>query len=97
MRAAGSRLGRRRFACLALISTVHDGIADIDRTDVELADWQEARLVAIQHAGAISKDDSRRLALGEDWRMDVTDETGLILFQIDFSVMTAPVLFDNQS
>ena len=71
---------------------VYDGVTDIDHTGVELADWREARLVAIQHAGAIFKDDPKRLAIGEDWRMEVTDDSGLVLFRLDFSVMEAPVL-----
>ena len=70
----------------------YDGVTDIDRTGVELADWREARLVAIQHAGTIFKSDPKRLALGEEWRMEVTDDTGLVLFRLDFSVMEAPTL-----
>jgi hypothetical protein len=30
--------------------------------------------------------------LGEDWRIEVTDSAGLILFQMTFLVVEAPVL-----
>ena len=66
---------------------VHDGADLPDRTGTELADWQDARLEAIRLAGAILREDARRIALGEDWRMEVTDETGLMLFRLDFTVM----------
>lgn len=66
---------------------VHDGEDLPDRTGTELADWQDARLEAIRIAGAILRGDPGRIALGEDWRMEVTDETGLMLFRLDFTVM----------
>ena len=66
---------------------VYDGVTDIDRDGVELADWQQARLEAIRYTGEIFRDQPKRLALGEDWRMEVTDDTGLVLFRLDFSVM----------
>ena len=74
---------------------VYDGVSDTDRIGTELPNWQAARLEAIRRAGEILKDDPRRLALGEDWRMEVTDETGLILFRLDFTVVGSSALSDD--
>jgi hypothetical protein len=35
---------------------------------------------------------AQSIALGEDWRIEVTDHTGLILFQMTFQVVEAPVI-----
>jgi hypothetical protein len=69
---------------------VYDGFAVLDADGTELLGLQEARSKAIEYAGALLKDDSKRLALGEDWRMEVTDERQLVLFRIDFTVMDSP-------
>ena len=71
---------------------VFDGVSDIDTEGTELPSWEEARFEAIRLAGEIIRDDSKRIAVGEDWRLEVTDETGLILFRLDFNVMEAPAL-----
>ncbi|QGY01566.1 hypothetical protein MMSR116_06345 [Methylobacterium mesophilicum SR1.6/6] len=71
---------------------VHDGVDVPDPTGADFADWQTARVEAIRRVGVIFKDEPQRIALGEDWRMEVTDETGLILFRLDFSSSEAPVL-----
>lgn len=71
---------------------VYDGVTDIDHEGQLLPSWTEARLVAIQCAGNIIADDRKRLALGEDWRMEVTDKAGLVLFRLDFSIREAPVI-----
>ena len=51
---------------------------------------------AIRLAGAIVRDDARRIAVGEDWRMEVTDERGLILFRLDFTVLQTSATLGNQ-
>lgn len=71
---------------------VHDGVSSYDTEGTELPDWQTARIEAIRLAGEILKDDAHRIALGEDWRIEVTDPTGLLLFQMTFLVVTAPVM-----
>lgn len=71
---------------------VYDGVSEPDLTGTELADWQVARLEAIRLAGQILKDEAHRIALGEDWRIEVTDSTGLILFQMTFLVVEAPAM-----
>ncbi|MFB0492337.1 hypothetical protein ABIE45_004923 [Methylobacterium sp. OAE515] len=71
---------------------VHDGYSALDIEGTELADWQAARLEAIRLAGDILKHDAHRIALGEDWRIEVTDGAGLILFQMTFLVIESPAL-----
>ena len=71
---------------------VHDGYSELDTEGTELPDAQAARLEAIRIAGDILKHDAHRIALGEDWRIEVTDATGLILFQMTFLVVESPVM-----
>ncbi|GJE30507.1 DUF6894 family protein [Methylobacterium oxalidis] len=71
---------------------VYDGVSRPDAEGVDLPDWQAARVEAIRRAGEFLKEDAQRVALGEDWRIEVTDHTGLILFQMTFLVVEAPVM-----
>lgn len=71
---------------------VYDGVRQIDDEGTELPDWQTARLEAIRLAGAIIRDEAQSVALGEDWRIEVTDHTGLILFQMAFVMIEAPAV-----
>jgi hypothetical protein len=50
------------------------------------------RLEAIRRVGAVLKDDAQSIAVGEDWRIEVTDGTGLILFQLTFLMIESPVM-----
>ena len=71
---------------------IHDGVSMIDDEGTELAGWTEAKIEAIRLAGSVIKDEAKHIALGEDWRIEVTDERGLILFRFDFVSLTAPAL-----
>lgn len=71
---------------------VYDGVNQIDREGTELKNYDEARIEAMRLSGKILESTAHRLVLGEDWRMEVADDTGLILFRLDFTVMEAPVL-----
>ena len=75
---------------------VYDGVAAIDAEGTELADWGDARLEAIRLSGEILKDNAKRIALGEDWRMEVTDATGLVLFRLDFIVMASAATMQHR-
>lgn len=70
---------------------VYDGVSSLDDTGSELADRQEARIEAVRLAGEILKDDAQRIALGEDWRIEVVDERGLVLFRFDFVSVATPL------
>lgn len=63
---------------------VYDGVSSPDPTGTELPDWQAARIEAIGLAGAIFKDEAKRIAVGDDWRLEVADERGWVLFRFDF-------------
>ncbi|MHB2207113.1 DUF6894 family protein [Methylobacterium sp. CM6257] len=71
---------------------VHDGHSELDTEGAELSDRQAARLEAIRLVGDILKHDAHRIALGEDWRIEVTDHSGLVLFQMTFLVVESPVM-----
>ncbi|GJD96606.1 DUF6894 family protein [Methylobacterium iners] len=63
---------------------VHDGRSKLDTEGTELPDWQTARREAVRLASGILRDEADRLSFGEEWRLEVTDSRGLILFQLDF-------------
>ena len=71
---------------------VHDGVSQLDKKGTVLPDREAARIEAIHFAGCILKDETKRVALGEDWRIEVTDHTGLTLFQIAIQLVTSPAL-----
>ena len=65
---------------------IYDGIDIMDVDGMQLDDHHAARVEAIRYAGAVIKDEGQRLALGQDWRMEVTTSSGLVLFRLDFSI-----------
>ena len=71
---------------------VHDGVCLPDVEGSDLPNCQAARLEAIHRAGEMLRDEPQSVALGEDWRIEVTDSTGLILFQMTFLVVEAPAM-----
>jgi hypothetical protein len=75
---------------------VHDGVQQFDNEGTELSDWKEARLHAIRYAGEIIKSDAKSIAVGEDWRIEVTNHEGLILFQLSFLIIEAPAILRSE-
>lgn len=71
---------------------VFDGLSSLDIEGTELPDWQTARIEAVRLAGEILKDDADRIDLGEDWCIEVTDQTGLVLFRLTLQVIEAPAV-----
>jgi hypothetical protein len=71
---------------------IFDGRDQRDVDGIELSDFQEARVEAIRYAGEILKDDAHRIALGEDWYMDVTDDAGMILFRFHLSTVASSAI-----
>lgn len=65
---------------------VYDGVTLLDKKGVELPDVMFARREAIRYAGVLLEEGARLESLGREWRMEVTDGTGLILFRLDFFV-----------
>ncbi|TXN24000.1 hypothetical protein [Methylobacterium sp. WL9] len=66
---------------------VYDGKANIDSDGTDFDTWEDARVGAICSIGYELMDDAKRIALGEEWRMEVTDDAGLVLLRLDFSMI----------
>ena len=67
---------------------VYDGHSAHDAEGTTLPNLQAAREAAIRMAGAIIRDECSQI--GDDWRMEVTDSHGLVLYRIDFTMIKAP-------
>ncbi|UDL96199.1 hypothetical protein LGH83_08475 [Lichenihabitans sp. PAMC28606] len=65
---------------------VYDGVASIDNEGTELVSIDEARRHALELAGELLKEEARQRRFGDDWRVEVTDHRGLILFRMDITV-----------
>ncbi len=71
---------------------VHDAKNLRDTEGIELPDCQAARVAAIRLSGEILKDEAGSIVDGGDWHLEVTDEAGLILFQMTFLMIDAPAV-----
>ncbi len=71
---------------------VHDGMDVEDEEGMELPDFRAARVEAVRLAGRIIDHEADHVASVEDWRLEVTDQSGLILFQILFLMTTTPAV-----
>ncbi|QAU44690.1 DUF6894 family protein [Bradyrhizobium guangzhouense] len=66
---------------------VYDGNDSLDTEGTDLPDLRTAQIEAIAMAGGILRERARFIRLDDDWRMEVTDDTGLILFRLDFQIV----------
>lgn len=66
---------------------VYDGYSDIDEDGHELPDLHAARVEALRLAGGIIKDAADRADMSDEWRVEVTDDSGLMLFRMEFTVV----------
>ncbi|MFL5530429.1 MAG: DUF6894 family protein [Gemmatimonadales bacterium] len=64
---------------------VIDGRSIIDNQGSELAGLKEARVEAIQLAGAILRDEGDTFWNGQEWHLDVTDASGQSVLKLRFS------------
>jgi hypothetical protein len=71
---------------------VYDGIQLLDEKGVELPDTNFARREAIRYAGTLLEDGAAKDSLGNEWRMEVTDKVGLVLFRLDFLLTPSPAM-----
>lgn len=69
---------------------VYDGCSDPDDEGSDFSEWSAARLAAVTLAGEIFKDDPQRILSCPDWRIEVTNETGLVLIRLDFCAVESP-------
>ena len=71
---------------------VRDGRDIGDAESVELVDFRAACLQGIRFAGALLENEADQIDVSEDWQLEVTDDTGLILFLMTFSIMQSPAV-----
>jgi hypothetical protein len=64
---------------------VIDGREIIDHEGIELPGLGEARVEAIQTAGAILRDEGDKFWNGTEWHMNVTDAAGQPVLKLRFS------------
>ena len=69
---------------------IYDGIISIDQDGTELPDVHAALREALILAGAVIEETAKLSALGEEWRMEVTDDADLLLFRLDFTIVGSP-------
>jgi hypothetical protein len=63
---------------------------DLDGT--ELASLSSARKEAVILAGALIKEHGQSFWDSQEWHMEVTDESGILLFRLDFMATEGPVV-----
>ena len=68
---------------------IHDGVEIPDGVGVDLPNFNFARREAIRYAGALLEEAAHRESLGEEWRLEVTDTEGVVLFSLSFVVKDA--------
>lgn len=69
---------------------VFDGRSAVSPDTVELADLAAARREGIGRSGASLVLDAHVIESKNDWRIDVTDQKGTLLFRYDFTMTIAP-------
>lgn len=67
-----------------------DGKRDRDRHGLDLPDMATARVEGIRYAGAVIADQPKLLWDGHDFRVEVTDADGSLLFTIITLAVDAP-------
>jgi hypothetical protein len=71
---------------------VHDGTDHPDLQGTELDDVPAARKHAVRYFGEMLQRDPCTFWNGEEWKMEVANETGLVLFSLHFIGIDAPAL-----
>lgn len=68
---------------------IFDGYASWDEQGTELDNYEAARRQAIALAGTVLVEESREPQVGNEWRVEVTDARGLILYRLDIMIAAA--------
>ncbi len=71
---------------------LYDGTESLDPDGEELADIAAARRYALRYFADVLQTDSRAIAGDGELRLDVTDETGLLLVSLHFTTVYAPAV-----
>jgi len=69
---------------------VHDGVSMPDPEGHELPDLDAAKREAISLSGNLIRDMGEEFWQGDEWKLEVTDDLGLILFSLVFFATHAP-------
>ncbi len=69
---------------------IFDGRSQIDPHTIDLPNLAAARREGIRRAGATLVLDAPIMTPDKDWRLDVTDEQGTLLFRYDFTMTLSP-------
>lgn len=69
---------------------LHDGVEHFDDDGAELADLAAARKYALRYFAEVLQAEARTFADGAELRMDVTDEAGLLLVSLHFTMLDSP-------
>lgn len=72
-----------------------DGHSSIDDIGTELVDIYSAHEESIRLAGGILREMGGKFWNGTQWRVEVTDENGTILFKLHFSAEEASLPIDR--
>ena len=67
-----------------------DGSREQDTDGVELPDIAAARLMAVEHAGELLGSEPTKLWQHGQWRVEVTDERGILLCTVITLAIDAP-------
>ena len=71
---------------------VYDGVSEIDREGTQLPSVLDARAEGLRLAGALLIEEAAKAAIKKDWRLEVTDGRGMILFRIDILLSVSPAV-----
>jgi hypothetical protein len=61
---------------------VHDSASIIDDEGTELPDLEAARVEAVRLSGEMLRDHAEQFWGGDEWKLEVTDAAGLMLFKL---------------
>ena len=73
---------------------VRDGQDFPDEDGTELVDIASARKEAVALAGRLLADNAEGFWNGTDWHINVTDDTGRLLFTLNFAATIAPTAIE---
>ena len=69
---------------------VHDGSLQSDEVGYELATIGDAHRVAVETMGSMMRDSPGQFAADGEWRMEVIDDRGMVMFALHSILVEAP-------
>lgn len=67
-----------------------DGVRQCDEDGIELPDDEAARVLAARYAGDMLKHEPRKVWDHGQWRVEVTDDSNILLFTVVMVAIDAP-------